>query len=154
MPLRAAVRKESPRRLNLSRFEKAVSRVLKEVGWKNAEISILLTTDRKIKKVHKDYFKDDTPTDVISFGQDAKISAQKSKGPVFIGDLVISLDTAARECAKYGNTFSYEVLFYTVHGILHCMGHDDDTPAKSKLMLKMQALILKRAGLADYSLVN
>lgn len=153
MPLRASVRKESHRRLNLSRFEKAVLRVLKKLGWKNAEISILLTTDRKIKKIHKDYFKDDTPTDVISFGQDAKLSAQKGQAPVFIGDLVISLDTAASKCGEYGNTFSYEVLFYTVHGILHCMGHDDDTPAKSKRMLNKQALILKQAGLDRYSII-
>lgn len=154
MPLRAAVRKESPRRVDLKRFEKAVVKILKKLGWKNAEISILLTTDKKIKKVHKDYFNDGTATDVISFGRNAKLSAQKGKTPVFIGDLIISLDTAANKCAEYGNTFSYEVLFYTAHGILHCMGHDDDTSAKSKRMLNKQTLILKQTGLAGYSLVG
>ena len=145
MPLRVSVRKESPRRLDLSRFEKAVLRILKKLGWKNAEISILLTTDRKIQKIHRDYFKDNTPTDVISFpGSPA--------GKVFLGDLVISLDTAARECKAYGNTFSYETLFYATHGILHLMGHEDDTPQKSKRMLKKQAVILKQAGLDKYSL--
>lgn len=145
MALRVYVRKESARRLNLARFEKAVVKILKSLRFKNAELSILLTTDKKIQKIHKDYFEDNTPTDVISFP-----GAEKP----FLGDLVISLDTAARECRAYGNTFSYETLFYAVHGILHVMGHDDDTPEKSKRMLKKQALILKQAGLDKLDLVK
>lgn len=154
MPLHAAVRKESSRRLNLARYERAVLKILKKTGWTNAIVSILLTTDSKIRKTNKRFLGHDYATDVISFGHNAKLKKQKGKEPVFIGDLVISLDTAAAECIEYGNAFSYEVLFYTVHGILHCMGYEDDTPEKSALMLRKQTLILKQTGFDRYSLVN
>ncbi len=153
MPLRVSVLKESPRRVHLSRFKKAVLRILKKLRWKNAALSILLTTDPKIRKINKRFLGHDYATDVISFGRGAKISNQK-KGQVFLGDLVISLDTAAKECEEYKNSFSYEVLFYTVHGILHVMGHEDETPKKSKRMLLKQALLLKQADLDRYSLVG
>lgn len=152
MPVRVEARKDSRRRLDLKCFEKAVAEILRFLGLKNISLNILLTTDKKIKKFHLDYFRDDTTTDVISFP--APQPRKKKASDAYLGDLVISLDTAFRECKKYGNTFSYEVLFYTTHGILHCLGDCDETPEKSARMLRKQTLILKKTGLEHFSLVR
>ncbi len=150
MPLKAAVRVEASRhRLVQPRFERAVKKILSSLGWKHAEISVLLTTDPDIRKINREFLNHDYATDVIAFGAQDKIriKSQKKNEPVYIGDIVVSLDTAAARCGEYGNTFSYEILFYVCHGILHLMGHDDSTAQKSKAMHRKQAEVLRRAGL-------
>ncbi len=86
------------------------------------ELSILLTDDDQIQALNRDYRDKDTPTDVLSFGQD--------EGEVFpgmvpvLGDLVISLETAQRQADSLGHPLAAEVRVLLVHGLLHLMGHD------------------------------
>lgn len=145
MALKVTARNEaSKHRISMPRFERSVKKILKTLGWKHAELNVLLTSDRDIRKINRKFLKHDYATDVIAFPGEGN----------YIGDIVVSLDTAASNCAAYGNTFSYETLFYVCHGILHLMGHDDSTSAKSKAMHRKQALVLKKAGLAKTALVS
>ena len=77
----------------------------------------------------------DSPTDVLSWPQEA---------PDVLGDVAISLDTAARQADVRGWGVSDEIALLLVHGILHLLGHEDDTEAGSEDMKRIEAAILGR----------
>jgi probable rRNA maturation factor len=127
-----------------ARLKKRTAAILKALGWKTAAVSIVLVSDRKIRPLNKRYLNHDRATDVISFSQlEGKALGAKQKVPL-LGDLVISLDTTARQAKEYGNSFDYELCFYICHGILHLMGHSDATPKQAAAMDRKQKAVLKK----------
>ena len=128
---------------------------MRSLGFRKAALSILLTTDAKIRKINRRYLNHDWATDVISFANGGRAIGRKAKGdkncrsPLglrpsdFLGDLVISLDTTKRQAGEYGNSFDYELAFYICHGILHLLGYDDRTPKEAERMDKIQERTLK-----------
>lgn len=135
-------------RVSASQIRKIAAGILKALGWKKASLSLWLVSDRKIRVINREFLKHDYATDVISFGQLKGKKIKSGEGDVpFLGDLVISLDTTARQAKAYGNDFFYELCFYICHGILHIMGHDDKTQAQAKRMNDKQAAVLKKLGI-------
>lgn len=135
------------RSLNLKEIEKATAAMLHSMGWRAAALSILLVTDKGIRVYNKTYLGHDRPTDVIAFSQveeegpDPLLSSKP-----YLGDMVISLQTARKQAKEYHNSLFYEVCFYICHGILHMVGFLDDTVRERKRMHGMQAEILKKSG--------
>jgi rRNA maturation RNase YbeY len=92
-------------------------------------LSVLLCDDAKIRELNKKFFHRDIVTDVIAFPLDDEKC---------FGEIIISVERAARVCEKYGNTWADEFKLYVIHGILHILGYDDTTAAKKKVMFKKQ----------------
>ncbi len=89
------------------------------------ELSVLLTDDREISLLHEKWLGLPGPTDVLSFPQD---DPRRGGGPgASLGDVAISLDTAAGQAARAGIPLACEVLLLAVHGVLHLLGYDDTT---------------------------
>ena len=94
-------------------------------------------------------------TDVIAFPQQSKAGMARAKkgtfadpeGRPFLGDLMISLETARKQAKTYGNSFFYEVCFYLCHGILHLMGEIDKTKRDAEKMAETQKRILEKIGI-------
>ena len=86
----------------------------------------------------------DRATDVISFSQLEGKPLGPKEGIPFLGDIVISLETTARQAAEYGNSFDYELHFYICHGILHLMGWDDKSKREAARMFSKQTQVLKK----------
>lgn len=83
-----------------------------------------LCRDDDIRGLHRQYFGDDTATNVISFAQrDGEFADVE---PEVLGDVVISVDTAARDAAEAGEPLDDEVAFLLIHGILHLVGYDHE----------------------------
>lgn len=61
-----------------------------------------------------------------------------------LGDLVISLEDAARNANDIGHSLDREAGFLIVHGILHLCGHDHMEPAEEELMTSMQRSLMDR----------
>lgn len=118
-------------RPDLRRIEALLRFVLKQEGAAGKGVSVLITDDRRIAKVHKDFMNDPTPTDVISFGVPAKSPESKAG---YLGDVIASAQTAKRAAAEYGQTPAQELERYCVHGTLHLLGYDDHKPADHKEM--------------------
>ena len=104
------------------------------------ELSILLTDDRHIRDLNREYRHKDEPTDVLSFGQ--------MEGDVFVspipmlGDLVISLETATRQAAEMGHPLQAEIRILIVHGVLHLLGHDHlDEEERQEMAMAEEALL-------------
>jgi probable rRNA maturation factor len=55
-----------------------------------------------------------------------------------LGDIVISVDTAARQAAEHGHNLEQELLFLASHGLLHLLGWDHPDDASLAAMLARQ----------------
>lgn len=67
--------------------------------------------------------------------------------PLLLGDVIISLERAAAQAADYGHSLEREVSFLAVHGTLHLLGHDHDTPDAEAAMMAATEGILAHLGL-------
>ena len=102
------------------------------------EISVVLCDDAFIQSLNAQYRGKDKPTDVLSFGQD---------DPALLGDIVIALPTAARQAEAAGWALESEVALLGVHGLLHLLGHDDETEAGAWEMQRRTERVLRDAGI-------
>jgi probable rRNA maturation factor len=102
-----------------------------------SELSVVLTGDEAIRRLNREYRGKDKPTDVLSFPQldamlevDAVVSAAPAAGanaaPLVLGDIVISVETAARQAQELGIERSERVRTLLIHGLLHLLGYDHE----------------------------
>lgn len=110
--------------------------VLPEGDW---TVTLRLTDDERITDIHEQFFADPTPTDVISFPSGDDLADRDGH----LGDIVISVDTAASHADEYGHTTAREIAFLALHGLLHLIGYDDATVEERDDMLRRQTTILE-----------
>ena len=106
----------------------------------DAELSILLCDDAKMWELNLAYRQKDRPTDVLAF-------AQREGTPVpgqdhVLGDVVISVETAARQAEERGHSTTQELKLLVVHGICHLLGYDHELDADAELMEAKERQIL------------
>jgi probable rRNA maturation factor len=107
-----------------------------------AELSIILTDDKAIRQLNREFRGKDTPTDVLSFPQNDEgvkaASAQsdhESSPPVALGDIAISLDTTSRQAKPLRQTEAERLRTLLIHGLLHLLGYDHErSPAEARRM--------------------
>ena len=117
--------------------KKLVRKTLKgRTGSNSLKVSIVITDDKNIRKINKEFLGHDYATDVISF-------SLKNKFPKSIDcEVVVSAQTAAREAKDRGLDPCEELHRYIVHGVLHYLGYQDKDPASKKKMFTAQEKIL------------
>lgn len=107
----------------LTRF---AQRVLVEIGRGHHQATVTLVSDQKIRELNRIYRALDQPTDVLAF-PDAPGFPHDAGDLCYLGDVVISTETAAREAANCGLSFDREVRQLIIHGLLHLCGYDHET---------------------------
>ena len=133
---------EHPHQPDRARLKKAVRLVLQDAGIRNAEISIAVVSDERMRELNRRYLEHDYPTDVLSFVLDHDDQAK-----ALDGEIIVSAEYAAREAARYGWATGDELLLYVIHGCLHLVGHDDTTPEGKRKMRQAEAKYLAKFGL-------
>jgi probable rRNA maturation factor len=86
--------------------------------------AIAFVSDRKMRQLNKEFRGKDKTTDVLSFPFEAD---EFDTGEDFLGDIVISLEQAARQSAENGFDLATEIKQLILHGILHLCGYDHET---------------------------
>ena len=122
-----------------------VRRVLAALEEPRAELTVSLVDDLEIHRLNRDFRGKDRPTDVLAFAmrEGARVAGDE---PV-LGDVVISLDTAARQARRRRVAPAVEVRTLLIHGILHLLGYDHErSPAEARRMRAMERRL--RAALA------
>lgn len=120
-------------------------KLLRAIGHKDSELSVLLTGDRRIRELNRDFRHKNRPTDVLSFTQieapNGEMRANPQPGQFsVIGDVVISLETAARQAAEIGQSVEHRLRALLVHGVLHLLGYDHErSAADARKMFGYQA---------------
>ena len=108
------------------------------------DIAVALVNDETIRDVNARFLGHDWATDSIAFSYDDDPSPDGMRGEV-----IVSAETAERTASERGGDPRHELLLYVVHGTLHLLGWDDDTPARRRSMNARAAKILSAAGLPD-----
>ena len=118
--------------------------MLVELELAHAELSVLLTNDAQIQALNLQHREKDKPTDVLSFPLDEGGGADGAvSGTRVLGDVVISLDTAARQAQSRKRELLPEVRFLLAHGLLHLLGYDHGDPAEKRVMTAMTRRLVR-----------
>ena len=116
------------------------------------ELTLRLTDDPEIQSLNAQYRDKDQPTDVLAFAalevNSPQIPAHLGLSiPLYLGDLVISVDTAYRQAQQQGHSLQTELAWLATHGLLHLLGWDHPDEESLKEMLNQQEILLKRVNL-------
>ena len=122
------------RSISARRVHDLAQQMLNELDLEEAELSILLCGDTRIRGLNRDYRGKDCPTDVLAFSMREGPDEISSLNPSVLGDVVISLETARRQAQKGSRTIVHEVAFLLAHGILHLLGFDHQNDEEEREM--------------------
>ena len=142
-----------------STVRRRAARLLHLLECPHDDLVVVLTDDDEIRELNRDWRHKDSATDVLSFPQQEGDAPPLPPGvPRSLGDVVISLPTAARQASEQGclsrlwpavgrgdaPTWSLldEATFLLVHGVLHLLGHDHHEPLETAEMEAAEATLL------------
>lgn len=123
-------------------------KMLASMDLADAELSILLCDDAKIRELNQQHRNKDKATDVLSFPQleFAEPEVPLNHAPIeLLGDIVISIDTAERQAKSRKRPLLDEVRFLLAHGLLHLLGHDHMEKEEKLHMTKRTRQLVKSA---------
>ncbi len=119
-------------RLDVVLLEKRAVAVLRMLEQARSELSIALVSDREIRDLNREYRDKDRATDVLSFSLVDGDWASFRGG--LLGDVVISVDTAARQARERHRGINDEISRLLIHGVLHLLGHDHEQSEQRRRM--------------------
>ncbi|PYE56629.1 rRNA maturation RNase YbeY [Deinococcus yavapaiensis] len=99
----------------------ALTAAMRHFDVQDKEVTVVLVGDRVIRQLKRETWGEDAATDVLSF---PTYQPGDPFVPPHLGDIVISLDTAARQAASRGHDLAHEVALLASHGLTHLVGHD------------------------------
>ncbi|OGR07066.1 MAG: rRNA maturation RNase YbeY [Deltaproteobacteria bacterium RIFOXYD12_FULL_50_9] len=109
--------------LDTTAIENTATQLLALCRQEDKELSILLVSDSRMAAINGEYRRKFTPTNVLSF-------AMQEEPDLFshnmLGDIVISVDTAAREAQEEKIPLQNRINFLLIHGLLHLLGYDHE----------------------------
>lgn len=118
------------------RVRRVARQAHRAAGGEGGAITILLTADERIRELNRRFRGLDRPTDVLSF-PDGEVGPEGRH----VGDIAISMETAARSAAEESEDLGAAVDRLVAHGVLHLLGYDHDNDDGE--MMALQARVLQ-----------
>lgn len=111
-------------------------------------ISIILTDEKNIQNINKEYRNIDKETDVLSFPMFEKeeINQAKEKEEV-LGDIIVCIPVIKKQAVEYGHSEEREFAYMLVHGFYHLMGYDHIVEEDKVIMRAKEENILNKLGI-------
>ena len=128
------------RRGDLRKMGKWARRLLTHLEYSHSELSIVLCDDAFIRPLNLQWRGKDAATDVLSVPQD------EEPGAHMLGDVVISVETAAKQAAQVGHGIEDELKVLLVHGLCHLIGYDHQDSDTSQAMARQERMLLDALG--------
>jgi probable rRNA maturation factor len=134
-------------------FEKWINYIELELSpTRSYELSLILTDDRQVQLLNSQYRHKDQPTDVLAFAAletEVPIANFHTDEPLYLGDIIISLETANKQAIDQGHSLTKELIWLASHGFLHLLGwdHPDDDSLTAMLTKQEELLELLRSQL-------
>ena len=116
--------------------------ILNDKNHDTATISIILTNDKQLLQLKKQYFKQDALTDVITF------NLEEDNDPIE-GEIYISLNRVSENAREFKQDIRKELKRVIIHGILHLLGYDDQTPKEKHTMTCLEDHYLGKSIVSD-----
>jgi probable rRNA maturation factor len=117
LTVRNQQRREPVNLLELRQFLKRAS----AVAPRGVRATVVLVGDTPMRAFNRRYKGQDRPTDVLSFA-----APETPAEPGYLGDIVISVETARRQALRRGSTLSRELRVLALHGLIHLLGYDHE----------------------------
>ncbi len=118
-------------RLGTETWSTFAVRALDAIGQSDSSATIAFVSDKRIRELNRQFRGVDKATDVLSFPAEEKFN---------LGDVAVSVDTAAVQAKENGLTFDEEIAQLILHGLLHLCGYDHETDngEMNRLELKLR----------------
>lgn len=162
-PVRLAVHVSDPGTGTSVELVQRLGRVLSHIGTlvgAHGEVRIRLVRDAEMAEAHEEFAGVPGTTDVLTFdltdpeddpidrptvglrGGDIEIVRAR----LVDTDILVCVDEGKRQAIARGHDLFHELLLYSTHGLLHCLGHDDHEEAEFAAMHALEDAILTRVG--------
>lgn len=117
-------------RIHTAQIKRRLQQVMIYLACDDKELSVVFGTDRLLQELNRTYRHKDHPTNVLAFPQ----LAVSEGGPTatLLGDVIVSLPTAAREAEALTQPVEARVLYLLIHGLLHLLGYDHEGSAADR----------------------
>ena len=110
--------------LKNQKIKSKLTRILKDLGCPDKELSILFTDDTRIAHLNKRYLGRNGATNVLAFPM-CEGPTPEFDSPM-LGDVVISVTSALQESKELGETLEHTIGRLLIHGVLHLLGYDHE----------------------------
>ena len=112
----------------------------------SAALTLVITDNETSQQLNQQYRGIAAPTDVLSFGNIPDPDFPGSD-QTYLGDVVMAYPVAEAQAQASGHTPQQELTLLAVHGTLHLLGFDHDSPANKMEMWSAQQAIMAELGL-------
>ena len=129
--------------MDSARWREFVERALKAIGVEEEGATIAFISDRAMRELNGRWRGKVGTTDVLSFP--AEQDEFERLAGASLGDVVISVEQAARQAAEHGLDFEGEVAQLILHGLLHLCGYDHETDGGEMNALELR--LRRRLGI-------
>jgi probable rRNA maturation factor len=116
--------------VDVRRLKSLAGKGLRVLAMEEAQLSVLIVADKRIRLLNRTYRQIDAPTDVLAFPQQEGAGSELHPG--LLGDVVISAETADRRAARPGWSLERELDTLLVHGLLHLAGFDHEASKEAR----------------------
>lgn len=127
-------------KIETANFQKFAEQAINAVNEaKGKDLTVAFVSDKKIKELNKIFRDRNKPTDVLSFPYEPD-QYDYLETDNFLGDIVISLETAQEQASENDLSFETEIKQLILHGILHLCGydHESDAGAMNSIEIKLR----------------
>jgi probable rRNA maturation factor len=159
-------------------LQRAIAAAAAAVPTRGGEVAIVLTDDKAIRVLNRDWRQKNAPTNVLSFpakearpalasgasgtSASTRVFQRAMRGnsrgargaPHLLGDIVIAYETTEREARAERKPFAHHLTHLAVHGFLHLVGCDHVADDEAQAMEGLETSILARLGVPDPYIVR
>ena len=111
------------------------------------DVALALVTDSRIRILNREYRSQDKATDVLSFPN--REHPEHPEPPAHLGDIVIATGAARRQARAAGHSYAVELKILALHGLLHLLGYDHDSPSDLGRMARLERRLRAKGGLRE-----
>jgi probable rRNA maturation factor len=115
-----AVNRQRKTKIDTKAWESFAEKAAAAISKSGSTATVAFVSDKAIRQLNRQFRGVDKATDVLSF-------PAEDEDKLNLGDIAISVETAARQAKENGLTFDEEVAQLILHGLLHLCGYDHET---------------------------
>lgn len=142
MPVKIRSEASGRHPLQLARLRRSAEILLGLTGHGSSELSLLFVSDPAMQELNRSYRQQDKSTNVLSFpmqeGRDIPDGA-------LLGDIVISVETAAREARELRVPLRQRLNWLLIHGLVHLLGYDHERSGREAALMEAREYELQQS---------
>jgi len=137
------INRQRKRPIDCEHWRAFAEKALKLASASDGDVTVVFVADRAMREINRQWRGKRGTTDVLSFPANQD-ELEKLHG-LNLGDLVISIEQAARQAKEHGRSFENEIAQLILHGLLHLSGYDHETDQGE--MNRLELRLRKRLGI-------